>query len=113
MTVDLIAVLPTDRVRRARDILISLGIHALPVMDGNDVMGIVTSTDLVDNWDEDELMTTVMTPTPILIDMGATIEDAAETMVANRTHHLLVTDAEEVTGIVSSFDLLQAFTGPA
>jgi CBS domain-containing protein len=113
MTVDLVALLPTDRVGRARDLLISIGIHALPVMEGNDVVGIVTSTDLVDDWEEDEPITTVMTPTPILISTEATIEEAADTMVANRTHHLLVSDDQEVVGILSSFDLLQALTTPA
>lgn len=112
MTVDMIALIPTDRVGRARDTLIALGIHALPVMEGNDAVGIVTSTDLVDGWDEDVQVTSIMTPTPIMVDVEASIQEAAETMVQNRTHHLLVTDDHEVVGIVSSFDLLKVLATP-
>lgn len=108
MTVDLIALVPGDRVGRARDLLLTLGIHALPVMDGNDALGIVTSTDLVDDWGEDESVTSIMTPAPTLIDVEASLSEAAELMVSHRIHHLLVSDSVEVVGILSSFDLLTA-----
>lgn len=110
MTVDLIAVLPDDQVGRARDLLLTLGLHALPVMKGNDVLGIVTSTDLVDDWPDDELVSAAMTPVPTLINVAATPQEAAELMLSNRIHHLLVTDEVEVMGILSSFDLLEALT---
>lgn len=113
VTVDLVAVLPHDRVGRARDILLTFGIHALPVMEGNDVLGIVTSADLVEEWPDDELVSTVMTPAPTTIAVEASIAEAAELMVSHRIHHLLVTDSIEVMGIVSSLDLLQALVGTA
>ncbi len=112
MTVDLVALLPTDRVERARSVLLTLGIHALPVMEGNNVVGIVTSTDLIDEWSEDEVITSVMTPTPTLIGVEATLQEAADVMLAERTHHLMVTDDTEVIGIVSTFDLLEALSSP-
>lgn len=113
MTEDLVSLLPGDRVGRARDIMLSFGIHALLVMEGNDVLGIVTSTDLIDDWPEDEAVTTVMTPSPAGISDQASIREAAETMIRLRTHHLLVTDERDVIGIISSFDLLDALTSPA
>lgn len=113
MTVDLIAVQPDDRVQRARDLLLSLGINALPVMDGNEVLGIVTSTDLIDDWPEEELISTIMTPVPTSISVEASVAEAAETMVSNRIHHLLVDDDHEVIGILSSFDLLTALAIPS
>ena len=108
MTVDLTGLIPTDRIGRARDLQISLGIHALPVMDGNNVLGIVTSTDLVDDWPEDDPVTSIMSPAPTSIEAEATVGEAAALMLAERIHHLMVTDETGVIGILSSFDLLGA-----
>lgn len=110
MTADLVAVLPEDRVGRARDLMISVGIHAIPVMEGNDVVGIVTSTDLIDDWSDDEPLTTILTPVPTSIHVDASLREAADVMISQRIHHLLVADDREVVGILSSFDLLDAVT---
>ncbi len=110
MTEDLLAILPEDRVGRARDVMLSVGVHAVLVMDGNEVLGIVTSTDLIDNWPDDEPIATVMTAAPAAISVEATVREAAESMISTRTHHLLVEDGHEVIGILSSFDLLDALT---
>jgi len=110
MTEDLLAILPDDRVGRARDVMLSVGVHAVLVMDGNEVLGIVTSTDLIDNWPDDEPIATVMTAAPATISVEATVREAAESMISSRTHHLLVEDGHEVIGILSSFDLLDALT---
>jgi CBS domain-containing protein len=110
MTVDLISVRPVDRVGRARDLLRIFDIHALPVMDGNEVVGVVTSSDLIDDWDDSQHVNTIMTSAPMLINVQATVQEAAELMVHQKVHHLLVTDEREVIGILSSFDLLKTFT---
>lgn len=112
MTEDLLAVLPGDPVGRARDIMLSVGVHAVLVMEGNDVLGIITSTDVIDTWPDSEPVTELMTATPTTIAAEASIREAAETMIARRTHHLLVSDGTEVVGILSSFDLLDALTAP-
>jgi len=112
MTVDLISVLAHDRVGRARELLRSSGLHAVLVMDGNDVLGIVTSVDLVDDWTDDEMVLSAMSPGPTLIDTAATISEAAEMMLSQRVHHLVVSDEREVIGILSSFDLLEALVAP-
>ncbi|MGI9614979.1 MAG: CBS domain-containing protein [Acidimicrobiales bacterium] len=108
VTVDLVAVLPHDKAGRARDILLTLGVHAVPVMEGNDVLGIVTSADLVEEWPDDEPVSAVMTPAPTSLSVEASVAEAAELMLSHRIHHLLVTDDIEVMGIISSLDLLQA-----
>lgn len=112
MTEDLLAVLPDDHLGRARDVMLSVGVHAVLVMDGNNVLGIVTSTDLIDNWPDDEPVATVMTPAPVSIDVEASVREAAELMLSGPTHHLVVLDGREVVGILSSFDLLEALTAP-
>ena len=113
MTTDLIALIPTDVLGRARHLLAMEGFHALPVMDGNDVLGIVTTADLARGDADDVAVTDVMTPTPTEISVEAAIADAAQLMVSSRIHHLLASDDREVVGIVSSLDLLQAFPPPS
>ncbi len=109
MSADLVAVRPNDRVGRARDLILSIGIHALPVMEENTVVGIVTSSDLVDDWPEDESVSAIMTKSPLSVDADASLQEAAEAMLNGRMHHLLVESSGETVGILSSLDLLRAF----
>mgnify|MGYP002630084680 CR=1 FL=1 len=106
MTPDLIAVGPSDRTGRARDLLMTLALHALPVMDGNDVVGIVTTSDLVDDWPDDEPVSTIMSTAPHTIAAEAGFREAVDVMIDRRIHHLLVESDGEVIGILSSLDLL-------
>lgn len=109
MTTDLIALGPDDRVGRARDLLICLGIHALPVIVDNEVLGIVTSADLVDDWPDDEVVSTIMTGSPFTIAAEAGFREAADQMITRRVHHLMVELDGDVIGILSSLDLLHVF----
>lgn len=113
MTEDLIALGPDDRVGRARDLMLALGVHALPILDEERTVGIVTSTDLVDDWPEDTELAVVMSTVLLVIDRSAELAEAAETMLAHHVHHLVVMDSSETVGLVSSFDLLRALTATA
>lgn len=106
MTRELIVLRPDNRIGRARDYIVSLGIHAIPIMVDGEVVGIVTSTDLVDDWADDELVSTVMSASPQTIDAEAAVRDAADMMIERHIHHLLVETEGEVVGILSSLDLL-------
>ncbi len=108
MTVEPIVVAPSDTLGRARDLILTLGIHALPVMQRDDVVGLVTSHDLVDDWPDDELVSTVMSEAPLMIDADAGVAEAADLMVERRVHHLLVERGGQPVGILSSLDLLHA-----
>ncbi len=108
MTVEPIVVSPSDTLGRARDLVLTLGIHALPVMLRDEVVGLVTSHDLVDDWPDDELVSTVMSEAPLTIDVDAGVSEAADLMVERRIHHLLVERAGQPVGILSSLDLLHA-----
>ncbi len=108
MTQDPLTVRPGDQVGRVRDLILTLGIHALPVMVDDDVVGIVTSTDIADDWPDDEAVATVMTRSPLVISAEGSVREAADLMIENGVHHLLVEAAGEVIGILSSLDLLHA-----
>ncbi len=109
MSTDLIVVAPGDPIGRARNMLLGVGVHALPVLDGSLVVGIVTSTDLLEPWADSRPVREVMTPAPARISASASLADAAIAMVDREIHHLIVDGGPEL-GIVSALDLIRALT---
>ena len=52
-----------------------------------------------------------MSPDPVAIAIDSTIRHAAQLMLRNRVHRLVVLDDQKrVVGVVSTMDLLAAFT---
>lgn len=96
-----------DNAGRARDLLAAMGFHALPVVEADRIVGIVTTTDLADNWPDDAPVKQLMSRAPHSINREATLEAAAAKMLANEIHHLVIDDADG-QGILSSLDLLRA-----
>lgn len=107
MTSDPVMVHTTDPAGRARDLLATLGFHALPVVESGEVVGIVTTTDLADNWHDDTPILRLMSASPYTIRSGALVEEAAAEMVDRQVHHLVVQGPGETPGILSSLDLLR------
>ena len=112
MTADLVVIRPNDQVGWARDLIMTLAIHALPVVDEDAVVGIVTTADLADDWRNDEPVRTVMTVSPLTVGVETSLHEAAELMIERRIHHLLVEEAGDMIGILSSLDLLQVLVIP-
>ncbi len=114
MTGDMLTVRVSDTLERARDLMLSLGIHALPVVaEGGNVVGIITSHDLVDDqlsFEDDAIIEEIMTSPVVTISCEATLREAAEVMRGEFIHHLVVLDGLEPVGILSSFDLLRLLT---
>lgn len=110
MTDDLITVKAEDSIDNARDLVLSLGIHALPVTEGDAVVGILTTSDLSDDWPGDELVGTVMSAPVYRISPDASIREAADEMLTNSVHHLIVESRNGTAGLLSSFDLLRAIS---
>ncbi len=106
LTADLITIEPTDSIGRARDLMLGLGFHGLPVVEDDSVVGIVTSADLVEEWPAGEPVATIMSRAVRSVDANATVSVAAELMRSESIHHLVVMDQDGLAGILSSFDLL-------
>lgn len=51
----------------------------------------------------------IMTPMIFSVSLDASLEEMADTMIGGRVHRLLVTDGDEVAGIVTTLDMLKAF----
>ena len=110
MTDDLITVGTEDTIDNARDLVLSLGIHALPVVENDAVVGILTTSDLSDDWPADELIGSAMSAPVCRISPDASIREAADEMLAHSVHHLIVENKKGAIGLLSSFDLLRAIS---
>jgi CBS domain-containing protein len=101
-----------DVVGPLRDLMLDRGIHAVPVLDrAGELAGIVTSTDLVEEWSPQMGVRTVMSTDVQTVGPHTTVVDAARAMVEHRIHHLVVVDRGSVLGVLSSFDLLRHLAG--
>lgn len=105
-------------------------IRHLPVVEGADVVGIISLTDLqrlsyTATFADDEReesdndvailnilsLDQVMVSKPFTIQKTATVGDAAEILIRMDFHALPVLDGTELIGIVTSTDLLKFFIG--
>jgi CBS domain-containing protein len=103
-----------DVVGPLRDLMMNESIHAIPVLDEkHDLAGIITSSDLVEEWAPQMGVRTVMSPDVVTIGPYTTVVDAARTMLEHRVHHLVVIERDKVAGVLSSFDLLRHIAGGA
>ncbi len=98
-------------------------IHHIPVLSGEALIGIVTSTDFMrvsfgefGNQDGKGLdaildhtykMHDLMNKNPVTVPKTATIRDAARLLSSHSFHALPVVDGEKLVGLVTSTDLLQ------
>ena len=97
-------------------------IHHVPVVSGDEIIGIVTSTDFMrisfgefGNQDAKGLdavldhtykMHDVMKKSPVTIPKSATIRDAAQKMGSHSFHALPVVEGKKLVGLVTSTDLI-------
>src|SRR5688572_6153539 len=102
----------TDVVGPVRDLMLQHGIHSVPILDADGkLVGIVTSSDLVEEWAPQMGVQTVMSRNVETAPRHRSVVDAARTMVTKQIHHLVVTERDSVIGVVSSFDLLKHLAG--
>lgn len=103
-----ITVSADDTAAGAARLMHERGLHALPVLDANRrLAGILTTTDLAENHDPEEIVAALMTPEVRTIEAYMTIADAAREMLRQRIHHLVVMRHGEIAGVLTSFDMVR------
>jgi len=107
MTDDLMTIERSGTIGQARDLMLALGINALPVVDNGEVIGILTSPDLADDWSEDLAVSVAMSSPVHRIHPEATLQAAADQMLSLEVHHLIVDNGSRI-GIITTFDLMRA-----
>ena len=104
---------PQETVRDAAHRLAENRIGAMPVVEGDRVIGIFSERDLLyciaKHGDEalDLLISSVMTAPPITADPVSTVRDALEVMTLRRIRHLPVLDGDRLVAFVSIGDLVK------
>jgi CBS domain-containing protein len=106
---DRVAVLTRHQtVGHARRMMSELGINCLPVNGKEgELVGIITSTDLIDSVMDETLVGKVMTREVQSVARYSSPDLAARLMRKNHIHHLVVTHENRIVGVLSSFDLLR------
>ncbi len=122
MTPDPITVSPEDTISRAGNLLKQHRIHHLPVVRGEELVGIVTDTDIRNSALEhpspgsgeetavrSREVGEIMTRDVVTVSPWDTIEDALLILRKRRFGALPVVDGRKLVGIVSKTDILAAF----
>ncbi len=122
MTANPVTVQAKQHVNEARTLLVAEGIHHLPVVDDDRLVGIISSSDIVklgmaihdgpgrgagDVEDDSYTVETVMHRHPIAVGVDATIREAARILATGGFHSLPVVGYNNnLKGIVTSTDLI-------
>ena len=115
MTVDPVTIGPDAPVAEARQMLVSLDIHHLPVVEDGVLVGILSSADLLKVHvlrDKPAALDAirvrqVMEPDPVTLDVFADLIDVATALTNGSFHALPVVEDDNVlVGIVTSTDLI-------
>jgi CBS domain-containing protein len=105
---------PDTTVQAAIHIMSSELISALPVVENNKLVGMISERDYVRKIASKKIpawsvkIHEIMTKDVITIDMDNSIADCMKLMTTNRIRHLPVMDGDELTTIISITDVVSA-----
>lgn len=99
---------PTQTVGHVREVMARKRINSMPVVgeDGEPV-GILTSTDLLDDPPDATPVAKVMSTKVYTVPRYSDVSEAARIMRNHHLHHVIVTHEKRIVGILSAFDLLK------
>ena len=111
MTRALITVNPSTTALQVAKMMEQGGIGAVIVKDGDDLVGIVTDRDYAtkvaaNNLSFDTTVEKIMSSPLITINQGESISTSAEIMASKKIRKLAVSDNGNITGIITSTDLV-------
>jgi len=122
MTKDLITLNHTDDLTTAESLFKQHTIRHIPVVSGNEIIGMLSYTDLLrisyadavyeDETDVDSMVYNMFTIEQVMakklvqVSPQTTIKEVAEILSENGFHALPVVDKEELVGIVTTTDLI-------
>lgn len=107
MTRDLVVAGFEETVGEARDKMVTHGIGAVPVLNREGaLMGIVTSTDLLADFEATLPIPRVMATRVHALAVGTDVREAARMMREYRHHHVVIVENDRVVGMLSAWDLL-------
>ena len=94
-------------VERIKEIMKKNKIHSIPIVNNDDELeGIVTSNDLVEEISDETQVRHIMTKKVLTVPQYSKVHIAARIMRNHHIHHLAVTHEKKIVGVLSAFDLL-------
>lgn len=123
MSKELVTLDVNDPISKGRRLFEDSGIHHLPVVRGDELVGLLTWTDFLrisfgefGNQDVRNLdaildhtyqLKDVMQPNPVTMPTSGTVRDAATILSTNSFHSVPVVDGKKLVGIVTATDLIR------
>lgn len=108
MTRSVVTAQPHQSVEHVRGMLKNNGISAVPVVDSDGhPVGIVSSTDLVEDLKPGSPISQIMTENVYTVPQYDDTSIAARVMRNHNIHRVVVTQEKQVVGMLSAFDLLE------
>jgi CBS domain-containing protein len=87
------------------EILKSRHISGVPIVKNNELLGIVTRTDLLKNPEEEQIAL-IMTRNPVTISPEMSIAEAAKVILENKIRRLPVVDDHSLVGLITIADII-------
>lgn len=109
-----VVVKPTDTVDKAAKVLARAKVGSAVVMEGEDIVGIVTDRDILDKVvaigknPKEVKIEEIMSRSPVKIEYDYEIQDAIDLMMDKGIRRLLVTRLGRPVGFITAADLLAA-----
>jgi CBS domain-containing protein len=111
MSRDLLTIEPDQRLAEAAKRMASRGVGAVVVLEGGDLVGILTERDLLkavaSGFKEDARVSEWMTRHPETVESEDSTDHAASLMIHGGFRHLPVVDGGQLMGILSIRDLMK------
>ncbi len=108
------SVRPGDSVFQALQLMADKGLGAVLVIEGNDLMGIMSERDyarkviLHDLSSKGTPVSEIMTSRVVVVPLERTVEECMAVMTDKHVRHLPVVDGDSVVGVVSIGDVVKA-----
>lgn len=102
---------PSASVVEAKARMEEAQLQYLPVMEGESLVGLLTSRDLslAANLSENAEVRDLLTMRPITVPLGTSVHDAVARMLDERVGAVVVIDAGHVKGIITHYDVFRVF----
>ena len=111
---DIHSIAPTDTVASAVDKMVSLGVGSLVVLQGGEMVGLLTERDVVHGMIKQGFdlknaeVGTIMESEPVVANADDSVDYARDVMTKSHIGHLPILDGNKLYGIISFHDVARA-----
>jgi IMP dehydrogenase len=103
-----ITVRPSESLRSALEVMREHDISGVPVVEGEQPVGILTARDIRFEQNLDQPVSALMTKELVTVSPGVNVDEAKQLLHKHRIEKLLVVDRGKLVGLITIKDILQA-----